>query len=185
MTPYIFWSERLGFRTWENKDLAPFAALNSDERVMEFFPNPLSPKQSEEGLVRIRQHFEEHGFGFYAVDRLDTRQFIGFIGFAVPNFHSFFTPCVEIGWRLGFEHWGQGLATEGAQTCLTYGFQTLEFREVFSFTALQNKRSERVMIKIGMEKMGTFDHPKLEAGHWLRKHVLYKKTMLWPPPGKS
>ena len=102
--------------------------------------------------------------------------FLGFIGLFVPEFDAHFTPAVEIGWRLASEHWGKGLAAEGARGALRYGFETLRLEEVVSFTAPANLRSRRVMEKLGMSHnpADDFDHPRLPEGHALRRHVLYR-----------
>jgi RimJ/RimL family protein N-acetyltransferase len=94
----------------------------------------------------------------------------------VPDFESHFTPCVEIGWRLAYEHWGKGYATEAAQEVLKVAFGKCGLSEVVSFTALQNSRSMKVMEKIGMkhDQSGDFNHPKLPLDHHLSKHVLYR-----------
>ena len=148
--------------------------MNSDPEVMAYFPAVRTVEQSKAQFDKLREHFAKHGFTFYAAERLDLGACIGFIGFAVPGFEASFTPCIEIGWRLQKAHWGQGFATEGALACLAHGFSVLGFTTVYSFTAVPNKRSERVMQKIGMQKTGHFDHPRLEQGHWLERHVLYR-----------
>lgn len=171
---YIFRSARLGFREWQDADIAPFAALNADPVVMEFFPATRTYEETAALVARFREHFSQHGFCFFAVDRLDTGLFIGFIGLNTPSFTAWFTPCVEIGWRLLQSEWGHGFATEGALRCLQYAFEKLKVDTVWSFTAIPNKRSERIMQKAGMTKAGTFAHPALSDGHWLKEHVLYK-----------
>ncbi len=174
MKDYLFTSSRLGFRNWRPADLPAFTALNQDPQVMEFFPGLLSPEQTEQFHQRLIRHFDEHGFTFYATDLLESGRFIGFIGFARATFESFFTPCIEIGWRTLPFSWGKGLATEGARACLDYGFRELGFEEVYSFTAVANKRSERIMQKAGMEKVGEFGHPRVAEDSWLHRHVLYR-----------
>jgi len=77
--------------------------MNSDARVMEFFPRPLSRVESEALVDRIQEHFSEHEFGLWAIEVADVAPFIGFAGLAIPQFSAHFTPCVEIGWRLAFE----------------------------------------------------------------------------------
>ena len=107
-------------------------------------------------------------------DRINN-EFIGFVGFGIPNFESHFTPCVEIGWRLSFKHWGKGYATEAAKMALKIGFENFDLKEIVSFTAMQNLRSIAVMQKIGMtrDKNGDFNHPKLPNNHRLSRHVPY------------
>ncbi len=174
MSSYIISTERLGLRKWTEADTEPFIAMNKDKTVMKYFPGTLTGEQTLAMIERIKGHLELHGFGLYAVEEKATSKFIGFTGFAVPRFESFFTPCVEIGWRLQQSAWGKGYATEAAKACLQYGFATLNFDSVFSFTSLENFPSEKVMQKIGMKKTGEFDHPNIEPGNWLCKHHLYR-----------
>jgi len=156
---YIFRSARLGFRAWKPEDIPLLAAMNADPVVMEYFPKTYTYEETEAQVKRFNAHFLQYGYGFFAVDRLDTGSFIGFIGLNHASFAAFFTPCVEIGWRLTPSVWGAGFATEGAIRCLQFAFDELQLNEVFSFTALLNKRSEKVMQKTGMKKAGEFAHP--------------------------
>lgn len=169
-------SRRLLLRPWRLEDRAPFASLNADPRVMEHFPSILTRMESDALADRIEAHFAQHGYGFWAVELPGVASFIGFIGLAVPRFTAHFTPCVEIGWRLAIEHWGQGFAVEGAKAALTFGFQQLQLNEIVSFTVIANSRSRRVMEKLGMthDPQDDFDHPLLPEGHPLRRHVLYR-----------
>jgi RimJ/RimL family protein N-acetyltransferase len=116
---------RLRLRRWRDEDLEPFAALNADPEVMEHFPSTLSREETAGMVGHIERHFENYGYGFWAVELPGQAPFIGFIGLAVPTFETSFTPCVEIGWRLARPWWGQGFATEGARAALSYGFERL------------------------------------------------------------
>ena len=167
---------RLRLRSWRDQDLAPFAAMNADPRVMEFQPNVLTRAESDERVARINRHFDRHGFGLWAVEVVGLTPFAGFVGLAVPAFDAPFTPCVEIGWRLAAEHWGRGYATEAARAALAFAFNRLGLGEVVSFTVPANLRSWRVMERLGMTRSEAddFDHPNLPEGHPLRRHVLYR-----------
>jgi RimJ/RimL family protein N-acetyltransferase len=169
-------TERLWMRRWRPEDREPFAALNADPRVVEFLPGPLTRAESDERAARIEAHFQEYGYGLWAVEVVGVAPFVGFVGLAVPRFDSPFMPCVEIGWRLAAEHWGRGHATEGARAALDFGFQRLSLDEIVSYTVPDNVRSRRVMEKIGMTHRSDedFDHPLLPQGHRLRRHVLYR-----------
>ena len=170
---YLLQTARLGLRRWLPADLDPFARMNQDPVVMEYFPRVLSGVESAAMVKRAERHFDDFGFGLYATDRLDTGEFIGFAGLSRPSFEAWFTPCVEIGWRLRRETWGQGFATEASLEILRFGLEEAGLEKIFSWTAVVNVRSERVMQKIGMEKVGEFEHPLLSEGSWLRQHVLY------------
>ena len=170
---YVLTTERLGLRLWKQEDILPFAAMNADAEVMRYFPSTLTYEDTVAMVQRIQLHFEKHGFGLFALEELSTQQFIGFTGFMIPSFTSFFTPCIEIGWRLQRSSWNKGYATEASKACLEYGFETLSFKKIFSFTSSLNKRSEKVMQRIGMIKYGEFDHPNIELTNPLCHHVIY------------
>ena len=91
----------------------------------------------------------------------------------IPRFESYFTPCVEIGWRLSKENWGNGYAIEAAKACIQFGFDILQIEKIVSFTSVYNQRSEIVMKRIGMEYNGIFEHPMIDKSHFLCNHVLY------------
>jgi ribosomal-protein-alanine N-acetyltransferase len=165
---------RLILRQWKEEDLAPFAALNADPQVMELFPKRLSREESDDLAHKLAARITERGWGLWATELIATGEFLGFVGLSVPRWQSFFTPCVEIGWRLARRHWGNGYAPEAARAALTYGFTTLGLEEIVSFTATQNHNSLRVMQKLDMRYAGEFDHPELGDAHPLRRHVLYR-----------
>jgi RimJ/RimL family protein N-acetyltransferase len=169
-------TDRLHLRRWLPSDRIPFAALNADPRVMAHFPAALSREESDDLAARIDAHFDQHGFGLWAMDVPDVAPFVGFVGLSIPGFQAHFTPCVEIGWRLAADYWGRGYATEGARAVLTFGFQALALGEIVSFTVSGNVRSRQVMERIGMlhDSTDDFDHPEMPDEHPLRRHVLYR-----------
>ncbi len=148
--------------------------MSGDPRVMQHFPSTLDRAGSDALAGRIEALIAERGWGFWALEERATMRFIGFAGLHVPAHEFSFSPCVEVGWRLCFDAWGQGFATEAAQTALAFAFQRLHLPKVVSFTAVPNDRSRAVMVRLGMHQVGTFDHPALEAGHRLRRHWLYE-----------
>jgi 3-dehydroquinate dehydratase/shikimate dehydrogenase len=174
--PTIIKTERLTLRPWRESDLEPFARLNADPKVREYFPGLQTREESDASVRKASDHIQRCGWGFWAASLSQTDEFIGFIGLEDVPFKAPFTPAVEIGWRLAFEYWGKGYATEGALASLKYGFETLGLEEIVSFTTTQNMRSRRVMEKIGMHRdpSDDFDHPNLSEGHPLRRHVLYR-----------
>ena len=171
---YLFESQRLGFRNWKESDIIPFAKMNSDLEVMQYFPLPLSRKETINLVNRNQSHFKKWDFGLWAVEEKESENFIGFIGLNYADFKSSFTPCFEIGWRLDSRFWGKGYASEGARLCIEKGFEEFNLKEIYSFTSVLNTKSENVVIKIGMKKVMEFEHPKLDKKNLLCKHVLYR-----------
>ncbi len=179
---------RLILRQWQETDKQAFITMGEDKDVMKYFPSTLTHLESLASIERIHAHFKQYGYGLFALERKDNGAFIGYTGFWHPTFESFFTPCVEIGWRLSKANWNMGFAQEAARACLQFGFWELGLKEIYSFTSVHNLPSINVMQKIGMKETGFFEHPKIEAGNWLRKHVLYKisvKEGLNPPLRKT
>ncbi|WP_027967470.1 GNAT family N-acetyltransferase [Halomonas halocynthiae] len=167
-------TERLCLRQWQESDFKSFAALNTDPKVMEYFPQPLSGQASAEMAKKIRSLIKQRGWGFWAVDVKKGESFIGFCGLHVPTAALPFSPCVEAGWRLSSAHWGKGYASEAARGALNVAFQQLELPEIVSFTTVDNQRSRRVMERIGMKYSGQFEHPSLPESSPLRRHLLYR-----------
>ncbi|HEY8748332.1 MAG TPA: GNAT family N-acetyltransferase [Tepidisphaeraceae bacterium] len=165
---------RLLLRSWRPDDLPAFAAMNADPRVMEFLPKVLSRPESDAMAHRIEVHLAQHGFGLWAVEIPNVTEFAGFVGLSIPTFQSHFTPCVEVGWRLAFDHWRHGYATEAARAVIDFGFRTLNLDEIVSFTAPANRRSQKVMERLKMihNPADDFDHPSLPENHPLRRHFL-------------
>lgn len=169
-------TKRLHLRQWRASDRQPFAELNADPRVMEFFPNRLDRAASDALADRIQAQITNQGWGLWAVEFRDTQAFIGFVGLNIPALELPCSPCVEVGWRLAFPYWGQGYASEAAQEALRIGFERLDLQEIVSFTAIHNRRSRAVMERLNMCEMPeTFLHPQLPIGHPLAEHCLYKK----------
>jgi ribosomal-protein-alanine N-acetyltransferase len=174
MSQFIFSTERLNLRRWIDSDNLPCVEMNKDREVMKFFPKTQTADETLAMIKRINARFEENGFGFYVVEEKSTKDFLGFTGFGIPAFESFFTPCVEIGWRFKKDAWGRGYATEAAAGCLRYGFETLQFDKIVSFTSVLNTNSEKVMQRIGMIRVGEFNHPLIESANILCRHVVYE-----------
>jgi ribosomal-protein-alanine N-acetyltransferase len=166
-------TERLVLRQWREDDREPFAALNGDPVVMEHFPATMTREQSDAFVDFNIATIAERGWGLWAVEA--DGAFIGFVGLNEPRFQAHFTPAVEIGWRLARSAWGHGYATEAARAVLAYAFDELKLDEIVSFTTVENRRSRRVMERIGMSRdpADDFDHPNV-TDERIRPHVLYR-----------
>jgi RimJ/RimL family protein N-acetyltransferase len=144
------------------EDLEVFASINADPLVMDHFPKLLSEEETKAYMVRLYKHGQKWGYTYFAVDRLDSSELIGFIGLAYKDYPAVFNPSVDIGWRLKPAAWGQGFATEGALRCLEFAFKEAGLDRIVSTCTTSNTKSEAVMRKIGMRYKGHFDHPNLK-----------------------
>jgi len=143
---------------------------------MEHFPSLLSRAESAEMVRRLDAAFDEHGFGLWAVEVGADASFIGFCGLSIPGFEAPFMPAVEVGWRLGRAHWGNGYATEAARAAVEFGFNEVGLDEIVSFALPANTRSIAVMARLGMshDPRDDFDHPRFIDDERMRRHVLYR-----------
>lgn len=167
---------RLWLRRWRDADREPFARMNADPEVMRHFPALLTRAESDPLVDKFETHFETFGYGIWALEIPGVTSFAGFVGLKHVDFDAAFVPAVEIGWRMRRDFWGQGYATEAAETVLAHAHDELFIDEIVSFTTRDNLRSRAVMERIGMERdeTGDFEHPKLPPGHRQRPHVLYR-----------
>lgn len=160
-TIYLFTSENLGFRLWRDIDLLHFSTMNADPRVMQHFPKTISIDDSENFMHRMNDLYALKGYCYFAVDELKSGLFIGFIGLSEKSFKAPFNPSIDIGWRLAFNFWNKGYATEGAKRVLTFAWENLKLFKITSIAPLVNVGSIRIMEKVGMHKLMEFNHPQL------------------------
>ena len=174
--PIELHTRRCVLRAWKDSDLAPWCAMNADADVRRWFPSLATQEQALGEAGRCRDAIAQRGWGMWALEVPGVYPFAGFVGLNVPHYDAPWVPAVEIGWRLPRAAWGQGLATEAARAALGFGFAELGLREIVAITVPGNAPSRRVMSRLGMthDEAGDFDHPRIDAGHSLRRHVLYR-----------
>lgn len=172
-------TDRLILRRWEPSDHAPFAAMNADPVVREHFQGTSTAAESGAFIERIEAHWDDHGWGLWAVEVPTVAPFVGFVGLWPADYVTG-EPMVEVGWRLARDAWGHGYATEAAREALRFGFEDVGLDEIVSFTVPQNQRSRHVMERIGLrrEPDRDFDHPNVDAAVYphLVRHVFYALT---------
>lgn len=171
-------TDRLILRIWREEDRPLFARMNADPVIMEYMPRVLPPKDSDKLVNRFERHFKKYEFGMYAVESKKTGAFMGTVGLNTVEFEAPFTPAVEIAWRLDYEYWGKGYATEAARRVLDHGFMDINLEEIVSFTVHDNTRAIHIMEKLGLkrDKNGDFHYPTLPKGHPLSSFILYRLT---------
>jgi RimJ/RimL family protein N-acetyltransferase len=170
-------TERLLLRPWREEDYAPFAEMNADPLVRQYFAGTLTREESDREADYCRDEFDRNGYTFFAAEDRATGEFHGFIGLAQININIPGVPhrAVEIGWRLKSRSWNRGLATEGARAALDHALGPLQLPTIYAYTAVQNQPSRHVMEKLGLTYRPhlDFDHPRVPQGSPIRGHVLY------------
>lgn len=171
-------TDRLLLRRWREDDRDPFALMGQDQEVMAHFPSLLTRYESDAMIDgRIDSHFDEFGFGLWALERLSDGCFLGFTGLAYVRFVCPIQDEVEIGWRLARYAWGQGYALEAADAAMTFGFEKLSLERIVAMTVEGNVRSRRLMSKLGMKRSPEldFEHPRAPEGHTARPQIVYQR----------
>ncbi|MDQ3875812.1 MAG: GNAT family N-acetyltransferase [Actinomycetota bacterium] len=112
-------------------------------------------------------HWRRYGFGQWAW-RNANGVFVARGGLRYYDLEG--ERVVELGYSVKSTLWGQGFATEIAQTCTSMGLSELGFRQIVAFTLPTNIASRHVMEKAGFR----FSREILHAG---RPHVLYTSAL--------
>ena len=144
---------RVRLRQFTADDVATIEALNADPRVMRYI-NGGTPSTHEEAVAsveRVLKRYAEHpGQGVWHASRRDDGRFIGWISLKFAGASQ----DVEIGYRLVFDAWGSGFATELSRAMLGRGFDVLGLSRIIGVTHPDNHASQRVLAKVGMRDEG-------------------------------
>lgn len=149
MTIPIIKTSRLILRAFTAKDVGPMYRILSEKGVLRYFPTTDPPPQDrvQKMVSGLLQHWEKHGYGLWAIEAQSNGELMGRCGLqCLPE-----TEEVEIDFILGKTFWGQGFATEAGRASLQYGFEELDLESVVGIVHLENKASQRVLEKLGME----------------------------------
>jgi RimJ/RimL family protein N-acetyltransferase len=145
-------TERFLLRGWLEADRAALATMHADPEVMRSYPAPLTAEESNLRFERYRSALIERGYGYMVVESRDG-DFFGYVGIApIPIWHRAVGQGAQIGWFIVRRAWGMGYATEAARAALDHGFREFNFPEVLAYTAPDNLRSQRVMIRLGLRR---------------------------------
>ena len=108
MTGQVFEPEtkRLLLRQWRDDDLGPMSEICADPEVMHFLSAKRDRETTRSRIAAWSSHISRHGWGFWAAELKQTRTLIGFVGMSYLAEDHPFAPGVELGWRLGKQHWG-------------------------------------------------------------------------------
>ena len=160
---YWLTTARLALRRFTPADLDWLAALYRDRDVMRYLGGIKDRAKAEEVLeTRILQYYDEHpGLGIWMTVERATG---GRLGLHLLN-HIRGESIIQIGFTLAKSAWGHGFGTEMASAVLRYGFVDLRLPRIAGMASLQNHASQRVLLKVGLERRGerAFPHPDYAA----------------------
>ena len=167
-------TERLALRSWRAEDRAPFAAICADARVMATLGPVMDRAASDALLDRVEAREAADGHTFWALERRSDAALIGWCG-VIRGDAGPVANKAEIGWRLAYDAWGHGYASEAARASVDWLFANLDDEAAWAITHTGNSRSRAVMARLGMRYQSEldFDHPRIAEGDPLRAHVTY------------
>lgn len=148
MTIPTLTTAHLNLRPFTPDDAPPLHRILNEKGVLRYFPGTQRPTQEQVQRMVLGQikHWQEHGCGWWALETIDQRQFIGWCGLQyLPD-----TDEIEVGYLLDKVYWGRGWATEAGLVSLQYGFETLKITPIVGIVHPDNKASQRVLEKLGM-----------------------------------
>jgi RimJ/RimL family protein N-acetyltransferase len=162
-------TERLLLRPWRPEDVSPYALIIRDREVMRYLGAGLgygvkrmgasllarvSEMEARRAIASLIRHWSRHGYGEWAVEEKATGALLGNIGLKYQPDWVAEPARVEIGWLLARGAWGRGLASEGARAGVAFAFESRGIDRVISIAVPENRRSVRVMERIGLELQG-------------------------------
>jgi RimJ/RimL family protein N-acetyltransferase len=157
----ILHTERLRLRPRTLADLDANLAMDLDPQVTRYiFAKPPDPAFWRERITtQIRSGWPPVG-AIWTVEWRDEPGFLGWCG-VFPLVHS---GLIEIGYRYTRATWGQGIGSEAARTVLDHGFRALALDPIVAVTHPDNRASQHVLEKIGLQPAGEAYY----YGQWLR-----------------
>jgi len=173
----VIQTDRLILRDWRADDTAPFNVMCRDPAVMEHLGPLQTLAETGAAITRLAAIQAQHGHTFWAIERRDDGQFLGFCGLKIaPEHIPGIEGAIEIGWRLRRDAWGKGYAREAAQASLGWGWANLPVDRIIAITTPANARSWGLMLRLGMVRRHDLDfaHPALAADDPLSAHVTYE-----------
>jgi [ribosomal protein S5]-alanine N-acetyltransferase len=159
----ILTTERLLLRDFVESDWEAVLAYQQDPLYLRY--NEWTSRTAED-VREFIQMFLDHQkqdprvkFQF-AITLRSTGQLIGNCGVRRETVDA---PEGDIGYELDPGHWGKGYATEAARAMLHFGFSQMKLSRVSAWCVAENRRSARVLEKLGMRLNGQ-----------LHSHLYYK-----------
>jgi ribosomal-protein-alanine N-acetyltransferase len=159
-------TNNLTLRPIHPTDAASLYRIYNTDGVLQYFPNTTPPplEKVDRFVARQLAHWEEYGYGNWAVTTHDSSEIIGWAGLQfLPE-----TSETEVGYLLDKAHWGKGYATEAARASLEFGFKNFNFLEIIALVEPDNIASLKVAAKCGLVAV----ERKVYWGVEMVRHVL-------------
>ncbi len=163
---------QIALRPFNLEDAERVAVLCNNKRIFDnlrdFFPHPYSLQDAVDFIKGCQARKPVLNFAVTA-----NQEVAGAIGL-IPQ-TDVYTGTAEIGYWLGEPFWGQGIMTEAVRRMVSYGWETLQLRRIFTGVYDYNKASMRVLEKAGFHFEGICRKSVLKNGV-IRDEYMYAIT---------
>jgi ribosomal-protein-alanine N-acetyltransferase len=144
----ILHTERLTLRAFDSEEITSLESILSDRETIRYFPRqePWPHEIVEKWVNQHWQHWQDHGYGWWAIASIQDDQLLGWCGLNILQE----TGETEVLYLLKRSVWGQGLASEAAQASVDYGFRVVKLEKIVGLVHPENFASQRVLEKCGL-----------------------------------
>ena len=142
-------TERLALTRIRADELPDYLAFYRNEQTTATLGGVRAEEWVRQWLDRQLDHWDQHGFGLWTMRARASGAFMGRGGLRHALIEG--QDEIELGYGLLPEYWGQGLAVEMSREALRSGFELLGLESIVSFTLPTNRKSRRVMEKLGLK----------------------------------
>ena len=153
-------TERLILRQFKPED-AHALVYNwaTEDKVTKWVPWPSHENvdETKEILSEWIPNYENPNYYKWAIELKSTGEIVGDISI-VRVYED--VACGELGYCMGSKWWGNGIMPEAGKAVIKYLFEEVGFNKIHAGYFADNKKSGRVMQKIGM----TYEGCKRQAG---------------------
>ncbi len=140
-------TERLILRPWKEADAAALFQILQEAGILQYFPpTTYTLEKTLRYIVHQNNHWQEHGYGHWAVTLKESGEVIGWDGLEyLPE-----TDENEVAYLLSHQAWGCGYATEAATAAVKFGFEKAHLKSIIGLVHPGNAGSIRVLEKCGL-----------------------------------
>ncbi len=164
----MFSSERLVYRELDRNDFELFCELYTDYNVMQFalleaFKSAEEAKAAFEKVLQVQADPEEGCL--YVANLTESEKAIGIVDYEVvlANDNG---GIVDIGYFIKPGFWQQGFGFEMSHAMVDYLFGNTGFHKIIARCNADNKGSEKIMQKLGMQLEGRNRMGRYKNSRW-------------------
>jgi ribosomal-protein-alanine N-acetyltransferase len=166
-TPLPIKTNRLLLRPFEPGDVDDCLAYRNDLEFARYLPHIPQPFTRADAEAFVHRNMTEPWDRSPTFAIVLAGKVIGTVNLEIDaSAHS-----AMLGYAIGRDHWGRGIAPEAAEAVMAWAFDTLLMEKVWASTAPDNARSQRVLRKLGMSPQPSRAEPTfaITREEWQRR----------------